>query len=651
MDQRMVELYDLIDKYNYHYYQLNESLISDYEFDQLLRELRELEAKYPQFKRLNSPTDHVGGYVDQRFVKEKLNPPMISLDNVFSESEVREFDQRIKDSVKGPYSYVCELKIDGLAISLEYHNHRLTKAVTRGDGKVGENVTHNILTIEDLPKTLPQDMVVRGEVYISKANFLKVNEQSAKSFKNPRNLASGTLRQLDSSVAKQRHLDVFCYGLVDAPLLGYDTYYEAMQYLKSLGFRTNEKIRLCQDIDAVIAYINEITALRESLDYEIDGIVIKVNEYELQTQLGNTAKYPRWATAYKFKSSSAKTKLEDILLTVGRSGKITPNAILTPTYLMGSVISKATLHNFNYIKEKDIRIGDSVKIIKAGDVIPRVESVCLEERDQQQPYIMPTTCPVCDCELTKVEGDHFCLNRQCPARHEESLVHFISRDAMNIDGLGEKTIIKLIELGKIVNYVDIYRLTKEDLSEIEGFKEKSINNAYNSIKKSLEQNPSNFIFAIGIKHVGLETAKEIMKVAKSLDNFINLTFEQLIAIPQVGETISNSIVSYLSDEKHRQAISDMVHVYGLNNFESISVNVDSVFNGLNVVLTGTLEHYKRNELKQIIEQGNGKVSSSVSKNTDLVICGINPGSKLEQANKLDIKVIDEAELLALLNEE
>lgn len=647
MDSRMAELYELIDKYNYHYYQLNESLISDYEFDQLLRELRDLEEEFPQFKRLNSPTQKVGGYVDQRFVKETLNPPMISLDNVFNEEELRNFDQRIKDSVKGGYSYVCELKIDGLAISLEY-TPQLTKAVTRGDGKIGENVTHNVLTIKDLPKQVEQPMIVRGEVYISKANFLKVNEFSDKEYKNPRNLASGTIRQLDSDVAKERKLDVFCYGLVNAPDYGFDTYYEAMQYLKQLGFRTNEQLKLCHSIDEVIHYINGITDMRETLDYEIDGIVIKVNEYKLQEQLGNTSKYPRWATAYKFKSSSATTTLEDILLTVGRSGKITPNAILKPTYLMGSVISRATLHNLNYIQEKDIRIGDQVEIIKAGDVIPRVEQVVMSERKDQQPYIMPTTCPVCHTELIKVEADHYCPNVNCAARHEEGLVHFISRNALNIDGLGEKTIIKLIELGKVKEYVDIYRLTSDDLYELEGFKDKSVNNALNSIKKSLSVNPSNFIFGIGIKHVGLETAKEIMNVVKTLTDFVNVDYETLINIPQVGDTIAKSILDYLSEEVNKNNILMMINEFGLKNDEPIVEKIDSVFSGKTIVLTGTLSHYKRSDLKKQLEAMGAKVSSSVSKNTDLVICGQNPGSKFDQAKAIGIKVIEEDELLAML---
>lgn len=647
MDSRMAELYELIDKYNYHYYQLNESLISDYEFDQLLRELRDLEEEFPQFKRLNSPTQKVGGYVDQRFVKETLNPPMISLDNVFNEEELRNFDQRIKDSVKGGYSYVCELKIDGLAISLEY-TPQLTKAVTRGDGKIGENVTHNVLTIKDLPKQVEQPMIVRGEVYISKANFLKVNEFSDKEYKNPRNLASGTIRQLDSDVAKERKLDVFCYGLVNAPNYGFDTYYEAMQYLKQLGFRTNEQLKLCHSIDEVIHYINAITDMRETLDYEIDGIVIKVNEYKLQEQLGNTSKYPRWATAYKFKSSSATTTLEDILLTVGRSGKITPNAILKPTYLMGSVISRATLHNLNYIQEKDIRIGDQVEIIKAGDVIPRVEQVVMSERKDQQPYIMPTTCPVCHTELIKVEADHYCPNVNCAARHEEGLVHFISRNALNIDGLGEKTIIKLIELGKVKEYVDIYRLTSDDLYELEGFKDKSVNNALNSIKKSLSVNPSNFIFGIGIIHVGLETAKEIMKVVKTLTDFVDVDYETLINIPQVGDIIAKSILDYLSEEVNKSNILIMVDEFGLKNDEPIVETIDSVFSGKTIVLTGTLSHYKRSDLKKQLEAMGAKVSSSVSKNTDLVICGQNPGSKFDQAKALGIKVIEEDELLSML---
>ena len=647
MDSRMAELYELIDKYNYHYYQLNESLISDYEFDQLLRELRDLEEEFPQFKRLNSPTQKVGGYVDQRFAKETLNPPMISLDNVFNEEELRNFDQRIKDSVKRDYSYVCELKIDGLAISLEY-TPQLTKAVTRGDGKIGENVTHNVLTIKDLPKQVEQPMIVRGEVYISKANFLKVNEFSDKEYKNPRNLASGTIRQLDSDVAKERKLDVFCYGLVNAPDYGFNTYYEAMLYLKQLGFRTNEQLKLCHSIDEVIHYINAITDMRETLDYEIDGIVIKVNEYKLQEQLGNTSKYPRWATAYKFKSSSATTTLEDILLTVGRSGKITPNAILKPTYLMGSVISRATLHNLNYIQEKDIRIGDHVEIIKAGDVIPRVEQVVKIERKDQQPYIMPTTCPVCHTELIKVEADHYCPNVNCAARHEEGLVHFISRNALNIDGLGEKTIIKLIELGKVKEYVDIYRLTSDDLYELEGFKDKSVNNALSSIKKSLSVNPSNFIFGIGIKHVGLETAKEIMKVVKTLTDFVNVDYETLINIPQVGDIIAKSILDYLSEEVNKSNILMMVNEFGLKNDEPIVETIDSVFSGKTIVLTGTLSHYKRSDLKKQLEAMGAKVSSSVSKNTDLVICGQNPGSKFDQAKALGIKVIEEDELLAML---
>ncbi len=649
MNKRMEELYELINRYNYEYYQENQSSISDYEFDQLLRELKDLEEKYPEYKRENSPTNTVGGFVDNRFKKENINPPMISLDNVFNEEELREFDQRIKDNVDGKYSYVCELKIDGLAISIDYDNH-ITRALTRGDGLVGENVTHNILTINDLPKNINEKLTVRGEVYISKENFLKVNRSSDKQYKNPRNLASGTIRQLDGSVAKSRGLDVFCYGLVDAKDHGFDTYYDAMMYLKSLGFRVNEELEVCNTIDEVIDYINRITKKRESLDYEIDGIVIKVNELDLQDELGNTAKYPRWATAYKFKSSAATTKLTDILLTVGRSGKITPNAILEPVYLMGSVISKATLHNMNYIIEKDIRVGDMVEIIKAGDVIPRVEKVDTKFRDNQQPYIISDECPVCHTKLIKVDADHYCPNKECPARHEEGLIHFISRDAMNIDGLGEKTIIKLIEMGKVKKYIDIYKLTKKDLYELEGFQTKSVNNALTSISNSLNQEPYNFLFAIGIKHVGLETAKAILKDAKSLKNLLTYNYDNLIAIPSVGEVITKSIIEYFDNQEHVDDYNLMIDEFGLNqSIKDVKVDTNNYFNDKTVVITGTLNKYKRSELKNILETKGAKVTGSVSAKTDILVCGEAPGSKLDKAKELGIEIINEEELDKHLN--
>lgn len=649
MNKRMEELYELINRYNYEYYQENQSSISDYEFDQLLRELKDIEEKYPEYKRENSPTNTVGGFVDNRFKKENINPPMISLDNVFNEEELREFDQRIKDNVDGKYSYVCELKIDGLAISIDYDNH-ITRALTRGDGLVGENVTHNILTINDLPKNINEKLTVRGEVYISKENFLKVNRSSDKQYKNPRNLASGTIRQLDSSVAKSRGLDVFCYGLVDAKDHGFDTYYDAMMYLKSLGFRINEELEVCNTIDEVIDYINRITKKRESLDYEIDGIVIKVNELDLQEELGNTAKYPRWATAYKFKSSVATTKLTDILLTVGRSGKITPNAILEPIYLMGSVISKATLHNMNYIIEKDIRVGDMVEIIKAGDVIPRVEKVDTKFRDNQQPYIISDECPVCHTKLIKVDADHYCPNKECPARHEEGLIHFISRDAMNIDGLGEKTIIKLIEMGKVKKYIDIYKLTKKDLYELEGFQTKSVNNALTSISNSLNQEPYNFLFAIGIKHVGLETAKAILKDAKSLKNLLTYNYDNLIAIPSVGEVIAKSIIEYFDNQEHVDDYNLMIDEFGLNqSIKDVKVDTNNYFNDKTVVITGTLNNYKRSELKNILETKGAKVTGSVSAKTDILVCGEAPGSKLDKAKELGIEIINEEELDKHLN--
>lgn len=648
MNKRMEELYNLLEKYNYAYYQNNESLISDYEYDQLLKELNELEKQFPNDKRDDSPTNRVGGYVDKRFQKEALDPPMISLDNVFNFTELKEFDQRIKSMTNKKYTYVCELKIDGLAISIDYDNI-LKRALTRGDGTVGENVTHNIKTIKNLPKTINEKLTVRGETYISKSNFLLVNEKNNNKFKNPRNLASGTIRQLNNEIAKERQLDFFAYGLVNPQQYNLHTYYDAMQYLKQLGFKINEKLTLCKNINEVIEYIQKITKIRESFNYDIDGIVIKVNEYEIQEELGNTAKYPRWAIAYKFKSSEVETILEDILLTVGRSGKITPNAVLKPVYLMGSVISRATLHNFNYIKEKDIRINDKVILIKAGDVIPRVERIVINNEERNAPYVIPINCPVCQTPLVEKDADFFCPNPKCPARHEEALFHFISRNAMNIDGLGEKTIIKLLELGKINDYVDIYKLTKDDFAKVEKFKEKSIENALTSINNSLNQEPYNFIFALGIKHVGLETAKILLNEFGSITNLINCDYEQLIAINQIGEAIANSLIKYFNNQKHVDDILWMINEKGLKDkLDTAEIDVTNPFYQQTIVLTGTLKHFARNELKQKLESYGAKITSSVSKNTDLVICGDNPGSKFEKAKSLNIKIIFEEDLLNLL---
>ncbi len=650
MNTRIEELYQLIQKYNVAYYDKNESLISDYEYDVLLQELIKLEEQYPEFAKSDSPTKMISANVDNRFKKETHAHPMLSLDNVFSSEEFLEFDNRIKRDLNGAdYSYVCELKIDGLAMSLTY-NEVLTKAVTRGDGQVGENVLHNVETIKSLPKKVEHnDFEVRGEVFIDKNEFIRINNVETKTFANPRNLAAGTIRQLDANITKNRKLDMFVYGLVDPKKYNIDDYYTSMNYLNTLGFKTNEHMQLCNDANDVISYIEKITELREELEYEIDGIVIKVNEFTHQETLGFTSKFPKWAIAYKFKSSTAKTILNDIFLTVGRTGKITPNAELEPVYLMGSTISRATLHNLNYIKEKDIRIGDEVVIIKAGDVIPRVEEVNMKCRDIQEIYKIDNHCPVCSGELTLVDADHYCLNERCAGRQFENLAHFVSRNALNIDGLGKKIIEKLIQLGLINNYVDIYKLTYDDLIQIDGFKEKSVTNTLNSIEQSKNVEVANFIFGLGIKHVGLANAKLIVKQVDSFEELFNLTLDQLNAIDGIGDVIAKSYVEYFNDEININNILEVIKLGMKLEVKNVTINDNNKFSGKKIVITGSFDNFKRNDIKQRLELVGAKVIGSVSSSTDYLFTGQKAGSKLTKANELNITIVDETEIEQFMN--
>ncbi len=642
MQKRMNKLYEDIKQYNDSYYLQNISLIDDYEFDQLLKELKELEAKYPEYKIANSPTEVVGGGVDRRFEKQAHKHPMLSLDNVFSAEEFYEFDKRVRKELgHSNYTYVCELKIDGLAMSLTYDN-TLSYGLTRGDGQVGENVTHNVLTISSLPKTIDYtDFEVRGEVFIDKNEFERINQVESKIYANPRNLAAGTIRQLDASVTKNRRLDMFVYGLVDPQKYGFSTYFDSMNFLKDLGFKTNEYMRLCPSALDVVKYIEEITIKRDLLDYEIDGLVIKVNEYENQTTLGFTSKYPKWATAYKFKSDHAQTKLEDIFLTVGRTGKITPNAMLTPVQLMGSVIARATLHNLNYIHEKDIRVGDKVVVIKAGDVIPRVEGFVEQSRSDQEVYEMPTNCPACDSVLELIDADHFCLNQQCSGRHFENLSHFVSRNAMNIDGLGPKIIEKLIELKLINNYVDIYRLDAEQLAQVEGFKEKSINNTLESITQSKNASPANFLFALGIKHVGLTVAKVLVKEIDNFEQLYTMTEDEFSAIDGIGQVIAKSLVDYFEQEVNLTNINEVRELGVDLTIVKQTIDTTSIYSGKTIVITGSFSEYKRNDIKEKLESVDAKVSSSVSKATDYLFAGEKAGSKMTKAQELNITIIEE----------
>ncbi len=650
MKKQINELYDIIRRSNNAYYMEENPFISDTEFDQKLRELKELEIRYPELKQENSPTEIVGGRVDERFQKERHRVPMLSLDNAFSAEELRAFDEKVQNELNHDYSYVCELKIDGLAMSLTYNNY-LAKALTRGDGQIGENVLHNIKTIKTLPSTIEdtEEFSVRGEVFIAKKEFERIIKAEEKDFANPRNLAAGTVRQLDANLTKKRQLDMFCYGLIEPEKYGHQTYAESMEYIKNLGFKINEELKLCKNIDEVISYVEEIAEKRHDFEYEIDGIVIKVNEYENQKVLGSTAKYPKWAIAYKFKSEEAITKLEDIFLTVGRTGKITPNAVLTPVELMGSTIARATLHNAVYIKQKDIRIGDDVVIIKAGDIIPRVERI-VENNSRGIEYQINTHCPECNSELVIIENDHYCQNEHCPAKQLEKLIHFVSKGAMNIDGFGKKIVEKFIAEKLINEFSDIYQLSAEAILGLEGFKEKSVNNLLTSIENSKQVELPNFIYALGIKNVGLEVAKLITQLYPTWEEFTNVTVEQLIDIDGIGNVIATGVVEYLNDDYNQQQIAKLFELGITFSEQEVDEVKENELTGKTIVITGSFTTYKRSELKKIAESFGAKVTGSVSKNTDILFAGEKAGSKLVKATELGIDVWDEVKINRILGE-
>lgn len=651
MKNRIIELTEKLKQANYYYFVKEQPEMADDEYDILLRELKQLEAEYPQFASSDSPTKRVGGVVIDSFEKVQHRSPMLSLDNIFSGEEFYEFDQKIKTELgTDEYSYVCEVKIDGLAMSLTY-NDTLTVAATRGDGTVGENVTHNIKTIRSLPTSVGiDDFEVRGEVFISKPNFELINQRSSKKFANPRNLAAGSVRQLDSEIAKSRNLDMFAYGLVNPERYGHKLYSESMHYLDTLGFKTNTELRVCKDASEVVDYINELALKRHDLNYEIDGIVIKVNEYEHQATLGFTSKYPKWAIAYKFASMVAKTKLEDIFLTVGRTGKITPNAQLTPVSLMGSTIARATLHNFEYIASKDIRVGDMVEIIKAGDIIPRVEKAIIEERtSQSKPYIPETECPRCGTQLEIVNQDQYCNNVYCPAKEIERIIYFASKDAMNIDGLGSGLIERLYEEGIIGHFTDLYNLDLERIKALDKLGEKSVSNLQAGIEASLQTDLYRFITALGIKGVGPEVAKIICKQFPTLDQVLAITYDDLIGLGGIGPVLSENFISFMRDEKNIADIQLMLD-HGLVFNQVSDEIIENQYSGKSVVITGSFGELKRSDIKAIFERFGASVKGSVSKNTDYLIAGEKAGSKLDKANELGVAIIDEQMLLKIINE-
>ena len=649
--ERIDELVKIINEADYNYHTLDNPTISDQEYDKYIRELFDLEKEYPEYIREDSPTQRVGSKVLDSFNKITHKIPMMSLSNVFNEDEVRSFDERIKKENIVP-EYVCELKIDGLSVSLIYEKGKLVSAATRGDGVVGEDITENVKTIKTIPLKINEeiDIEVRGEIYMSKKVFENINrirkEQGKPLLQNPRNAAAGSIRQLDSKVAAQRKLDSFIYHLPNPTEYGIKTHEDALKFMEKLGFKVNPNNRVCNNIDEVMEFINYQTINRKFLPYEIDGIVIKVNNLNDQKELGFTAKYPKWATAYKFPAQEVLTKLIDIIFTVGRTGQVTPNAVLEPVQVQGSTIKRATLHNENYVIEHDIKIGDIVSIIKAGDVIPAVLGPKKERRTgEEKEFKMITKCPICDSYLVKKEdeADYFCKNEHCPARKIESLIHFVSRDAMNADGLGESIIEDLYNLKYIRTISDIYDLSKykKSIMELEGYGEKSVNNMLEAIENTKKNSLEKLLFGLGIRQVGSKTAKILAKHYLNIDNLINTTKEELSNIRDIGDIIADCIINYFKDEKNINEINKLKE-YGVNMTylgQNESSNNPNIY-GKTFVITGTLS-VPRDEIKEKIEVNGGNVTSSVSKKTDVVIVGSDPGSKYTKAQELGITIWNE----------
>jgi len=661
MEERYLELIKIINEADYNYHTLDNPTITDQEYDSLLRELYDIEEKNPNIIRDDSPSKRAGGEVLSEFKKITHNIPMLSLSNVFNEEEIRLFDSRIIKEGIVPV-YVCELKIDGLSVSLRYEKGKLVSAATRGDGNIGEDITNNVRTIKTIPLVLNEeiDIEVRGEIYISKKNFEDINlarkDKGLDLFQNCRNLAAGTIRQLDSSVVASRKLDCWIYHLPNPLDYGLKTHYESLEYLKKLGFKVNPTNKLVNNVDELLSFIEEKTLNRDNLPYDIDGIVIKLNNILDQKVMGFTAKYPKWATAYKFPAQKVLTKLRDIVFTVGRTGQITPNAVLDPVMVQGSTIRRATLHNEDYVKEKDLKIGDVVSIRKAGDVIPEVVESVLERRDgNEKDFVMIKNCPICGSELEKKDGqvDYYCMNSLCDARNIEGLIHFVDRHAMNITGLGERIIEDFYNLGFIKNIVDIYNLKKykEDLIELEGFGTKSVDNLINAIENSKNNSLEKLIFALGIENVGEKTAKVLAKKYETMDNLMNASIEDLTNITDIGEIIAKSIVEFFLLDKNKVLILSLKEI-GLNmNYLGEKTVENDNFTNKTFVITGSLINYTRDEVKELIEHFGGKTSGSVSKKTDVVIVGSDPGSKYDKALKLGITIWNEEELEAILNVE
>lgn len=650
IEKRIDELIKILNKASYEYYTLDNPTITDQEYDSYYDELVRLETNNPHLVRSDSPTVRIGGEIIDSFKKVTHEIPLMSLGDIFNEEEVRAFDARIRKTIQNP-EYVCELKIDGLSVSLLYQNGKLVRGATRGDGTTGEDITHNVKTIKTIPLSLPIDIdiEVRGEIYMPKKSFEDLNEERRKTgekeFANPRNAAAGSIRQLDSKIAASRNLDAFLYHLPEALKYDINNHYDSLEYMKELTFVVNPNIKKVDSAEGILEYINYWHQHRPELPYEIDGVVIKVNDLNDQKKLGFTAKVPKWAIAYKFPPEEVLTKLKAIEFCVGRTGKITPRADLDPVRLAGSIISSVTLHNEDYVKEKEIMIGDIISIHKAGDVIPEVVGVKKERRTGEEiPFKMATHCPICNGPLVRKEEEaaYYCLNKDCDARNIEGLIHFASRDAMNLDGFGDRIVEDFYNIGYLQKINEYYTLDchKEALKELEGFGEKSIENLLQAIENSKSNSLERLLFGLGIRHVGKKTALVLAKVYKNLDSLAHANYEELKEIPDIGEIIAESIVAYFSEQKNLELIDNLRKMNV--NFEYIGKEqqLDEEFTGKTFVLTGTLS-IPRDSAKEMIELRGGKVTSSVTSKTNVVVVGENPGSKYDKAVSLNIEIWNE----------
>ena len=656
--ERIDEIRNLLEKYNYEYYVLDNPSVTDAEYDRLMQELIMLENEHPEFQSPLSPSQRVGGIVQDKFKEVTHKRMMLSLANAFNEDDLRDFDKKVRE-ITGldKVTYMAEMKIDGLGMSLVYHGN-LEYAATRGNGVTGEDVTANVITIKSIPSriSIPDDFEIRGEVFMPKKSLERLNKEREQAgeplFANARNAAAGSIRQLDSGIAASRGLDAFWYYFVNASDFGIRYHSEALKMADSLGFKTNPERRLCNGIDEVLKYIEEYTEKRPSLAYDIDGIVIKVDDMALYDKLGYTAKTPRWAIAYKFPPEEVITKLEDIIFTVGRTGKITPNAVLTPVRVAGSVVQRATLHNEDFIKEKDLKIGDYVVIRKAGDVIPEVVRPVKERRTGTEiPFVMINNCPVCGLPLIRKDAMHFCCNPHCDARQIESIIHFSSREAMDIEGLGERVAEQFFNQGFFRNVKEIYTLAdhRDEIISLDGWQSKSVDNLINAIEKSKENSLERVLFGLGIKEVGVKMAKTLARKYMNIDNLIAASEEELLEIPDVGPVVAKSIVNFFADERNIETINALKEQHVNFNYLGSTVKAaDSYFSGKTVVLTGTLMKYGRKEATEILENLGAKVTGSVSKATDVVVAGVEAGSKLDKAQALGITVLNEEEFLELL---